>query len=405
MYIRKQPSGNKQVTAAPQKKGRGEYELSGDFDAPDRVVRAADMLQRELVLRLRSYGYRRTANVVKPESGKKRLRLADKRVNIHLARQVQAALLFPKSRRDENGMVGGRPTIMRERYIVRRMDIIGLKFRGDKRALIRLGDLHLYNGSQTDTVRFSHRMKEVERLHRNSDRFPDAIKSLLDEHRHMLTAREPMGKRGEEIVELLMQHVSENAPDYNVDYVAGGDVVPTLLEMIDIPPMEEPVDIESIDPQDVTLRLREAARWRRFVAVRGPESARFRRAVREAYDSTCIVCGIKLPLSNHCRVPGVDSAHILPWATYDCDVVANGLCLCKLHHWAFDQQLIAITHEGGKYFVKVTEAAASALDPEAVSLLKVHEGEIPPARLPRRSSDRPRPAFLGKLYDLLGEAS
>lgn len=404
MYIRKQPSGNKRVTAAQKKKGRGEYEVSGEFELNSQTNQASDLLNRRLILRFGRYGYRKTGNTVKPESGKKRLRLLNLRVNIHLARQVQAALLFPKSRRDENGLIGGRPTIMFGRYIVREMHLSGLKLKGTQKALIRLGELHLYNGSQTDTVHFDERMKEVEHLHGNSQKFPDAIKNLLDEHRQILESPEPMTKRAEEIVALLMKHVEEDAPDYNVDYVQGGDVVPVLIEMIDVPPVEEPVDVESIPPEDINIRLREAAKWRRWVAARGPESARFRRAVREAYNSTCVVCGIRLPLSTHCRVPGVDSAHILPWATHDLDVVANGLCLCKLHHWAFDQQLIAITHEGGNYFVKVTDRATKALDADAVDQLRAHEGEVRLERLPAKAKDRPHHTLLGKLYDLLGEA-
>jgi putative restriction endonuclease len=86
-------------------------------------------------------------------------------------------------------------------------------------------------------------------------------------------------------------------------------------------------------------------------------------------------------------------------------VTANGLCLCKLHHWAFDQQLIAITYEGGDYLVKVTERAENALGQFALALLRTHEGKIPVSRLPRRAQDRPHVSFLNKLYELLGQGN
>jgi hypothetical protein len=350
------------------------------------------------------YGFHKTGNILRATSGKKRVRLIDSHRHVHLARQIQSVLLFPKSRRDESGFVGGEPTIWHERYIVRKIHFDGLELRSAGEALIRLGELELDNGSQTaHVVRFATRMKLIERLHDHADRFPDAIKVLLEEHRAMLTATDPIAGRGEQIVASLMQHVAGNAPDYNVEYVLGGDVVPTLVEIFSVPTVEEPVSIEAIPPEDIDIRLRETAKWRRWAATRGPSSARFRRTVRDAYDSRCIVCGIRLPLSKHCRVPGVDSAHILPWATHDLDVVSNGLCLCKWHHWAFDQQLIAIQHSHGIYIVTVSQRAKEALDQDALSALENNAGPVPTERLPARQQDRPRPQFLSKLYELLGD--
>ena len=52
------------------------------------------------------------------------------------------------------------------------------------------------------------------------------------------------------------------------------------------------------------------------------------------------LCGLHLPRTSVNASAGVDAAHILPWADYDLDHVCNGICLCKHHHWAFDEGLL-----------------------------------------------------------------
>ena len=61
----------------------------------------------------------------------------------------------------------------------------------------------------------------------------------------------------------------------------------------------------------------------------------FRRRVLTAYSNTCAICGMQLDL--------VDAAHIIPVAhPVSNDNTNNGLCLCAMHHRAFDAGLIAI---------------------------------------------------------------
>ncbi len=399
MYIRKQPSGSTEAGADQSRRGRGEYEISGDFGS-DPPIRAADLFDRELFFKFGRYGYKSSGSALRRESGKKRIRRLDASC-IHPAGQIQATLLFPKSRRDEHGLIGGQPTIMLERYIVRRMNFRSVTL-SDDRASIELGTLDLYNGSQEDAVDFAVRMRDVETLHDKAVCFPPPIRDRLAEHRRLIEADAPIGRRGERIVKELMDETAKIAPDYNIDYVSGTDVVGALKEILNEPVFEEPIAVESIPEEDLEIRRREAARWRRYAAARGPTSAAFRRKVRNAYNSTCVVCGIQLPLSMHCRVPGVDSAHILPWATHDMDIVPNGLCLCKLHHWAFDQQLIAITFENDVYHVEVTNKARDALGAAALAQLQAFSGQIPRERLPHNPEDWPSPQLLGELYRLVG---
>ncbi len=69
-------------------------------------------------------------------------------------------------------------------------------------------------------------------------------------------------------------------------------------------------------------------------------SVAFRKVVITAYDHQCAVCGTRL-LTPEGRT-AVEAAHIVPWSVSYNDDPRNGLALCGVHHWAFDQGLIGI---------------------------------------------------------------
>lgn len=70
-------------------------------------------------------------------------------------------------------------------------------------------------------------------------------------------------------------------------------------------------------------------------------STAFRRIVVEAYEHTCAICTIRL-VTPEGRT-AVAAAHIVPWSVSHNDDPRNGLALCGLHHWAFDQGLVSVT--------------------------------------------------------------
>ena len=69
----------------------------------------------------------------------------------------------------------------------------------------------------------------------------------------------------------------------------------------------------------------------------------FRKAVVTAYDHRCAICGVRM------RTPdghtAVDGAHIIPWSVSHNDFPQNGVSLCKLCHWTFDEGLLGISRE------------------------------------------------------------
>ncbi|HMA36938.1 MAG TPA: HNH endonuclease [Chloroflexia bacterium] len=85
-----------------------------------------------------------------------------------------------------------------------------------------------------------------------------------------------------------------------------------------------------------TPMIREAALARPVVRDQG-----FRRAIVTAYTHRCALCGIRMVTPEGHSV--VDAAHIVPWSvTYD-DNPRNGLALCRLCHWTFDEGLVGVS--------------------------------------------------------------
>jgi putative restriction endonuclease len=78
----------------------------------------------------------------------------------------------------------------------------------------------------------------------------------------------------------------------------------------------------------------------------------FGRAVVSAYDHRCAFCGIRMFTSD--GYTAVEAAHIIPWAFAHNDDPRNGLALCRLCQWAFDEGLLGVT-------VRYTRLAAARL--------------------------------------------
>jgi putative restriction endonuclease len=67
----------------------------------------------------------------------------------------------------------------------------------------------------------------------------------------------------------------------------------------------------------------------------------FRRAIVTAYNHRCAICGIRmLTPAGH---SAVNAAHIIPWSVSHNDSPRNGIALCRLCHWSFDEGLMGIS--------------------------------------------------------------
>lgn len=67
----------------------------------------------------------------------------------------------------------------------------------------------------------------------------------------------------------------------------------------------------------------------------------FRRAVVRVYDHRCAFCGVRmLTADGH---SAVDAAHIIPWSVSHNDNPRNGMALCRLCHWTFDEGMLGVS--------------------------------------------------------------
>lgn len=114
----------------------------------------------------------------------------------------------------------------------------------------------------------------------------------------------------------------------------------------------------------------------------------FRARVMLAYNSTCCVCALKHPEL-------LDAAHIIEdGAEYGQPVVSNGLSMCKIHHAAYDRDLLGISPE---HQVSINVALLEEIDGPMLKhgLQEMHQRRI---ALPSRVQDRPDPDRLDQRY-------
>ncbi|HRA67999.1 MAG TPA: HNH endonuclease [Caldilinea sp.] len=111
----------------------------------------------------------------------------------------------------------------------------------------------------------------------------------------------------------------------------------------------------------------------------------FRRAVVVAYNHRCACCGLRIV------TPGghtaVEAAHIIPWSESRNDQPTNGMALCRLCHWSFDEGLMSVATD---YRVILSpQLAAHGNMPGLLSMLDAR-----PIFLPLETTLHPDPANL-----------
>jgi len=379
--------------------GRGEYEIS---DNTETGITPVNLLERRLIFDLGGGTIVDTNSTLRRQGGKRRIRLLT-RGGIHPHRQLAAALMMPKAVREDTGWGRGAPVMRTGQYSIEHIYIVGADVSA-RRARLKIGDIELRNATYgAERLTLATRLEQVRALWRGADDFPDTVKELLASHRALVTRRGAISAKAEGIITRLQEIVTERPDEFGIQSRSKAeDIVPDLLKSLNWSqhPPEAPPSVDDVVPEEVEIRQRIIKDWKRWATFRGMKSAKFRREVRAAYDSTCIVCGLHLPPTPPPlnSAAGVDAAHILPWADYDLDEISNGVCLCKHHHWAFDEGLLLIMHDGQEYRVEVPADTVTEIRQNAprfsIDELRHHAGPIPEARLPARPADRPRPQFL-----------
>lgn len=68
----------------------------------------------------------------------------------------------------------------------------------------------------------------------------------------------------------------------------------------------------------------------------------FRKIVVSTYDHRCTLCGIRIVTPDGHTV--VEAAHIIPWCESRNDDIRNGMALCRLCHWGFDEGMLGVSN-------------------------------------------------------------
>jgi putative restriction endonuclease len=158
------------------------------------------------------------------------------------------------------------------------------------------------------------------------------------------------------------------------------------------------VDVEPrlIDPTRIDVGSRAPARqYATVTAKRRLHQHRFRQLVVRAYRSRCAVCQIR-------HSPLIDAAHILE----DRDErglpeIPNGLALCKIHHAAYDANILGVSPD---YLVHIRSDVLAERDGPMLRW-GLQEMDRRSLQVPRAPLQQPNREFLAERFEVFAKGS
>lgn len=116
--------------------------------------------------------------------------------------------------------------------------------------------------------------------------------------------------------------------------------------------------------------------------------ARFRESVLDAYASRCTLCRLR-----HREL--LDAAHIVSYAEGGSHLVSNGLSMCKIHHAAYDLNIVGVRPDG------VAQVRPDVLGEKDGPMLRHGLQEVHGTKLylPRSAASRPSVVGLEKRWE------
>jgi putative restriction endonuclease len=169
-------------------------------------------------------------------------------------------------------------------------------------------------------------------------------------------------------------------------------IFPVFL-LADEPELDQFVLALTPDQRQVAPGTRIEAALRRYLisqTKRRLHQPVFASQVMLAYETRCAVCSLA-----HREL--LDAAHIIGDATDDGEpIVSNGMALCKIHHAAYDKNVLGIRPD---YVVEISQRVLLEVDgPMLRHGLQDHHGK-PLMKVPSRRIDRPDRARLTTRYE------
>ena len=146
---------------------------------------------------------------------------------------------------------------------------------------------------------------------------------------------------------------------------------------------------ESSEVLEIALRYNERVTKSRY------HQPLFRARVIHAYEERCAVC--RLPFTEL-----LEAAHIKPDSEGGPARVSNGLSMCKIHHGAYDANILGISPD---YKIHIKESVLQTFDgPTLQHSLKEMHGELL-RQLPLDKPNRPDKDFLAERFERFEKAS
>lgn len=397
MKIAFRPSGK--IGGDSKHTGRGEYELAGRQG----IVDVADVIDCRLDFQISPWLKVPGNCYLRRESGKPRLRLDDRKNDEHIYRWLSSLLLMPKPVRRLVSSPSDKNLIdFSKEYLLANIQVDVAQKEKDH-CYLRPTVLEIKQGEVSSLISIPERLGRIQAVLANSAKFPKEIDQALTTYKEALN--QPLSHK---LLKHLRDAIQQAVSIYRTDSQESADPLVFLesilsldtsgdFEQDTVSGFVENQYNENDQRSEIQIRSDYVRAWR-HVAERGYQGRKFSKSVIDAYDSRCVISGYRLPKTELNMVPGVDAAHILPWAKYDLDTVNNGLCLSKTYHWAFDSGILQVIFDRDTQSYKViidnsTEASLlkSGCD---VELFKPHLGKIDESRLPKDKSLWPNPDFL-----------
>lgn len=145
---------------------------------------------------------------------------------------------------------------------------------------------------------------------------------------------------------LLMEPLRRKLRDILVQTYFAPEIQSMLLEQSYV----------NIQANEYSIALLETGESVSHLSAATPDTANkvrdqgFRRAIVSLYEQRCALCGIRMMTSGGHSV--VEAAHIIPWCESHDDKPTNGMALCRLCHWSFDEGLMGV---GESYEVLISK--------------------------------------------------
>jgi hypothetical protein len=351
----------------------------------------------------------RAVATVTETQGKPRIRLQDQSSTTHFYRLLAAVLLLPKPKREFKETHGH--FLKRESYSMTAINVdVGAKTA--KSVVLRPTEVLLQNADHLRVrVDVVDRMTRVFRIWDAAKKVPGPLAELVLKHKAAVNDAAGNHKAIEAAAEAVSAALHTN-----------GDALPRVEHAFGLPAVVTPTrprgaigekgaaEITAEDDKRTPMeaRIDRVKQWRQQ-AVRGHQGKKFREDVRVVYDARCLFSGQRLPKTDVTETAGVDSAHILPWSTYDINSVRNGVCLNKLCHWGFDEGVVRLSFDKAvsAYVLDVPAQMVTAAKKAGFDLdfFKALAGPIPASRLPAEKGHWPKPDYLAELNKFMFNTS